>query len=136
VDAGTALTLDWVSRGGSHLGGYIIPGLNQQLKALLAGTERVFADRWSELNTLSPGRDTSECVLNGLLAQFCGFIGFQAESAASAGIDKLVLTGGDSGLLAPHLKPIVERYSVALELRPRLVFEGLLAVTRKLDKKS
>jgi type III pantothenate kinase len=136
VDAGTALTLDWVAPTGEHLGGYILPGLNQQLTALLGSTERVFAGRWSDSTGLVPGKDTSECVLNGLLTQMCAFIAAQAAQAAHQGIKRLVLTGGETSLLVRHLEPLITQLNMVLEIRPRLVFEGLLTITEKLDKKS
>lgn len=136
VDAGTALTLDWINNDGHHIGGYILPGLNKQLIALLEGTERVFAGRLEEAQSVLPGNDTPECVLHGILAQATSFIISQAQQALNQGIDRLVMTGGESNLLISHLEQPLKTLGVELELRPRLVFEGLLAITRHEAKKS
>lgn len=136
VDAGTALTVDAVNSEGLHLGGYILPGLNRQLHALLEGTERVFAGDLRQAKSLLPGKDTPECVLNGLLAQSTSFITAQAKWAKEQGIQRLVISGGESNLLISHLKRSVGALGMALEQRPRLVFEGLLTITLNQVKKS
>jgi type III pantothenate kinase len=122
VDAGSALTVDLVDRGGLHLGGWIVPGLALMQDALLRGTAGVrFVDE-GDIRCGRPGRDTREAVLGGLRTMVADFVGLrwahhrQGEAGA-----RLFLTGGDGPLLAPAL-------DAEAELLPDLVLDGLEAV--------
>ena len=66
VDAGSALTIDFVAANGEHRGGYILPGIDSMERALLSDTDRV---RFGEArrDCIDPGRSTEEAVYNGLL---------------------------------------------------------------------
>lgn len=69
IDAGSALTIDFVSADGSHEGGYIIPGPALMERALLLDTDRVRFDEAVDF-ALSPGTSTAEAVRHGIaLAQ-------------------------------------------------------------------
>ena len=67
VDAGTALTLDWVDESGQHLGGWIIPGFRLQQQAVIGHTAKVFNNSMQNAQ-LSLGTDTSSCLQNGCLS--------------------------------------------------------------------
>jgi type III pantothenate kinase len=115
VDAGTAVTLDWI-RAGQHQGGWIVPGLRLQQQALLTHTARVNKDQ--QLSpTLDAGRSTSVCVENGTLAAVVGAIrcGWQTSPA-----NHLLLTGGDALLLKRYL------LDLPIQLEPDLLFQGIV----------
>ncbi len=111
VDAGSALTVDYLSGDGLHYGGMIIPGVALMVGALFRSTEavKVELDDLSEMDRY--GRNTLECVKVGLSSVYRGvFSRFEAE--------QVLLTGGDASLLR-------ELFPVAPDVCPDLVFEGL-----------
>lgn len=119
VDAGSALTIDFVGSSGEHEGGFIIPGRALMKRALLNDTERV---RFGELEAtaLSPGTSTAEAVEHGLLLAQCGSISLAIDKAELNGeLGAVYLCGGDAPELTAH---ILRTHVVA----PDLVFEGLV----------
>lgn len=115
VDAGTAVTIDWLNAQGQHIGGWILPGLKLQQQAVVRNTARVFNAEAVKAR-MEPGRETVSCLQNGCLAAVIGAIrqGWQQSLA-----DKLILTGGD----AIYLKPFIADLPVVTE--PLLVFLGI-----------
>jgi len=106
VDLGTAATLDFVDAGGGHLGGYIVPGLNLGIKALLAGTDNVIVDQ-DQLRTASraPGGNTAEAVSHGAVAGIAALIEVSLARHQAANPGALVLlAGGDAPLVAQLLQ--------------------------------
>ncbi|HEY0922587.1 type III pantothenate kinase [Rheinheimera pacifica] len=115
VDAGTAVTLDWLALDGQHGGGWIIPGLKMQQQAVVKNTAKVFnAEMFN--GRLEPGIDTVAGLQNGCLAAILGAIMLAWQQTSS---DKLLLTGGDSKFLKSYLSdlPVV--------VEPLLIFHGL-----------
>lgn len=116
VDAGSALTIDYVDGQGVHLGGYILPGWQMLEHSLLQGTAQVrFNVR--EVARLDPGTSTGDCVSHGRNWLWRAMVErLEAESQARK-IAKVVVTGGDAERL------------VALGLRaeywPDVVLDGL-----------
>lgn len=106
VDLGTAATLDFVGCDGNHLGGYIVPGLNLGIKALLAGTDNVKVDQ-HQLRCASrlPGTSTVEAVSHGAVAAIAALIeaSLVGHQIANPGA-LLLLTGGDAPLVAQQLQ--------------------------------
>jgi len=115
VDAGTALTLDWVDENGQHLGGWIIPGFRLQQQAVIGQTAKVFNNSMQHAQ-VALGTDTSSCLQNGCLSAAVAVIlqGFSLQTAT-----KVVLTGGDANLLLPHLSELNP------QVEPLLIFRGL-----------
>ncbi|MGS2724333.1 type III pantothenate kinase [Porticoccus sp. GXU_MW_L64] len=116
VSAGSAVTVDLLKGGDTHLGGYIVPGLEMQRKALFAGTSQVkVGDQWRGAQC-APGTSTADAVLNGCLTMVlellcCG----RRELSGNAPV---LLCGGDAEYLLPHLVGDVEWV-------PELVLDGL-----------
>ena len=121
VDAGTALTLDWVSETQQHLGGWIIPGMKLQQEAVISNTAKVLS-RPGVASVLNLGTDTDSCVENGALAAVSGAIrlGWQLKPAKH-----LVLTGGDADKIATYLTDLPVYHD------PLLIFRG---VARYIDR--
>lgn len=116
VDCGTACTLDLINDDGTHLGGYIVPGMSLMAKSLLSNTQRIVVDENQKAGFL--GENTSQAVLLGVQQSLKGFIqqtllDVDAKYNAPA---KLILTGGDCGNLA---------LDMICEYEPDLVFKGL-----------
>jgi type III pantothenate kinase len=122
LDFGTAVTADFISGNGEHLGGFICPGMPLMRNQLRTHTRRIrYGDLAAEraLESLVPGRTTVEAVERGCLLMLRGFVLTQLELARSYWGDDFVvfLTGGDADLVSE----IVTEARVV----PDLVFVGL-----------
>ena len=115
VDAGTALTLDWVDDNGQHLGGWIIPGFSLQQQAVIGRTAKVFNNSMQHAQVVL-GTDTSSCLQNGCLSAAVAVVLLAMQQQPAT---KLVLTGGDALLLLPHLSELNP------QVEPLLIFRGL-----------
>ena len=72
VDAGTAVTVDFVARDGQHLGGFILPGIRMFRDCLLANTAIPRDSRVEERAIL--GRDTPTAVALGARNAVAGLV--------------------------------------------------------------
>ena len=116
VDAGSAVTVDYVRNDGSHLGGYILPGLMMMRRSLKMDAARIGFEYDDELNTM-PGQNTSECTNHGLAWLSSAFIERVHKDCESYDLGKLLVTGGDADRLLS--------LGLDAEHRSGLVFEGL-----------
>lgn len=108
VDAGTALTLDYVDSKGQHHGGLIAPGLTMMRQMLMDKTaqiefkldcQRGFTGHTVETNT-------QDAISSGTLRMMASFINAEVErlSRISGYKVRLYLTGGDGQLLLQLLE--------------------------------
>lgn len=120
VSAGTAMTVDALSAGGTFLGGLIVPGMGLMRQALAQGTAGVSAE--DGCYEAFP-RATAEAVHSGIVAALCGAVRTQhARLAAAAGLaPHCLVTGGDAARLLPFL-------DLPAEHVPALVLEGIAQV--------
>lgn len=120
IDAGTAVTMDVLTPDGRHGGGYILPGLSLQLDALARHTQRVqvSAPRWRGIEF---GQDTPSCVSHGVLAAMVAMANQAVVTlkTETGQVPTLWLTGGDAGIVGPHLPQAV--------LNEHLVLQGMMA---------
>ncbi|MEB0206296.1 pantothenate kinase [Pseudomonas sp. CCC3.1] len=105
LDLGTAVTADFVSGDGQHLGGFICPGLPLMRNQLRTHTRRIRYDNLSAEQALqreTPGRTTVEAVERGCLMMLRGFTLSQLQLARDYWDEGFVvfLTGGDADLVA------------------------------------
>ena len=120
VDAGSALTIDFVGSDGAHIGGYILPGIDSMERALLSDTDRVkFSD--ADRTLLAPGRNTEAAVYNGLLLSQAGAVKLALEQVS--GSCQMIFTGGNGAALLKSL-------GMRGEFIEDLVFEGLELLAR------
>jgi len=122
IDLGTAVTSDFVSADGGHLGGFICPGVPLMRTQLRTHTRRTRYDcdeAAKALENLVPGRATAEAVERGCLLMLRGFVSGQMAMAADLlGHDiDVFLTGGDA--------PLVMDVIPEARFVPDLVFIGL-----------
>jgi len=108
VDAGTAITVDYVAAGGKHLGGLIVPGIHLMGAALLRNTHSVSVKSLTLPQTWSPGCDTVACVEQGVAACLQGFVSGAVAADAFPGAAemdsaKIFVCGGDSRVILPWL---------------------------------
>lgn len=122
ADAGSCLTVDFLTAAGKHLGGFISPGYRMRLRAMHEFTHAL-PEITGENGTLHPGTNTRDCMKAGALAGIISEISGHF-SASVFGIDapvRCLLSGGDAEDLAHHLK---ESTFVA----PDLIFAGLFSI--------
>lgn len=119
IDAGTAVTIDHVSAAGQHLGGWIVPGLRMQHKAVTQHTAKVFS-REFEAAQLAFGQNTDQCLKNGITAAICGLISQASKQAPQA---QIYITGGDAEYLQRQLK--ASESNLRIEHDPWLIFRGM-----------
>lgn len=118
LDLGTALTVDFVSAEGAHLGGYIAPGFSLMQRQLLGGTSGISLDLAGAGELALPGRSTSAAVSRGCRLMIRSFIAAQIQYAFTLTGEgtAVFVTGGDYQLIAdmPGVHAV-----------PDLVFRGL-----------
>jgi len=117
IDAGSAITADYVTGDGDHQGGYILPGLQMLKVSLNSGTSRIAVD--VSMGNIEPGCSTEECVGNGLTLMLQALMAGLIKQADAYGIKDYVVTGGDAEFLTT-LCP-----EVAFSRRSNLVLDGL-----------
>ncbi len=101
VDAGTAVTIDFVDGEGTFHGGAIAPGGDMQLRAM-----HTWTDALPEIELTTPdddafGRSTSQAMLRGVVHGVQGLVRSLVERYAVAygAFPTVVATGGDAELL-------------------------------------
>lgn len=103
IDAGTAITVDYVDQWGVFQGGCIAPGLKMMLRGLHEQTSKlplVAPPRAEELPELL-GKNTTEAMQRGCVAALRGMVRLLIDQYAEVnnGYPRVVATGGDAPLL-------------------------------------
>ena len=119
IGAGTALTIDFVTRDGDHIGGYIVPGLTAMSRSLNDETSGINV-RFDSTDDLSPAGETTGAVNRGILLMTTSFISsciswLQAQSPDEFGV---FVTGGNAEVIASHI-------DCTTVIDPELVLDGL-----------
>lgn len=123
INAGTAITYDFVSAEGEYNGGNISPGLEMRFRALNEYTDRLPKvagnDKFSET-----GYDTESSLVSGvqwgIIYEMEGYIGYYTSRYRDL---KIILSGGDANFFVKKLKnPIF--------VVPNLVLIGLNHILR------
>jgi len=108
IDAGTAITFDFVNAKNQYRGGTISPGLGMRFKALNEFTKKLPLLEKSDSCPLI-GKNTSQAIIsgvqNGLVFEIDAYINQIKEQHADA---KFFLTGGDADFLFGKLQNNVE----------------------------
>ncbi|HLU79902.1 MAG TPA: type III pantothenate kinase [Burkholderiaceae bacterium] len=121
IDLGTAITADFVSAQGEHLGGFICPGMPLMRKELTSHTGRIRYEHAEPLNpgVCTPGRGTAQAVEGGCFWMIRGFVHEQCRLAKRLLDDdhEVLLTGGDAHMVFDAVP--------GARLAPDLVFAGL-----------
>ncbi len=104
IDAGTALTYEFVTSGGQYLGGGISPGLKMRFRSLHENTKRLPLVEPKEKFSL-PANKTKNAIISGvqygIIHEIDGIINEFREQFNPL---KIVLTGGDSIFFEKKLK--------------------------------
>lgn len=118
IDAGTAITYDFIDASSTYLGGGISPGIRMRFKALHTFTGKlplIEMDEDAPLIGSNTRHSIASGVLNGTIAEVEGII--DRYQAIYPDI-KIILTGGDHNYFDKRLK--VKTFAA-----PNLVLEGL-----------
>lgn len=122
VDAGSALTLDFVDENGFHQGGLIAPGLSMMREALTTKTAKLGYNTLIKSQCISNTfeRNTQDAIREGTLRMMVDFISTEAEKIRNEnrGQVNFYLTGGD----APALLPFLDNEWI---YKPDLVLNGM-----------
>lgn len=119
VDAGSAVTVDYVDPVGNHLGGYILPGLQMMFRSLKTDAARIGFDPEQVLET-APGKSTGQCVNHGVAWLSGAMVARIREDTRRFGLADTLITGGDADRLIGLGLPGTHR--------PDLVLAGLRAI--------
>jgi type III pantothenate kinase len=119
VDAGSAITLDYVDADGHHLGGYILPGKKMMLRSLQQDAARIGFDP-ADASASMPGKSTTECVQHGLIWLWEGLVSRLLSDCSHYGLDRIFCTGGDAAILLEAGLPA--------QRDPDLVLTGVAAI--------
>jgi type III pantothenate kinase len=125
VQAGTAVTVDYIDEYGVFQGGAIMPGLGLALQLLAAGTEQLPWLGNHLVHTIPelPGKNTTQAISAGVNAALVGGVSHltQRYRHHSGKVIVVYVSGGDGQLLVPHIqKPV--------EFVEHLVLRGLSAM--------
>jgi type III pantothenate kinase len=130
VDAGTAVTVDFVDGEGTFQGGAIAPGLNLMLRALHEHTAALPALRFEAPTSDAPstpppppfGKDTREAMLTGVLGAARGLTRHLIERYAEYydAYPQIIATGGDA-------RTLFERDDLIEHIVPDLALIGIQA---------
>lgn len=118
VDSGTALTMDFISNEGLHLGGFIVPGAELMKRSLLANTQKITLQVTQPTGQL--GKNTTAAVSLGIQQMLRAFVLQQLGEMEIKHQQKitLIITGG-------HAKELAESLSVTGHIESDLVFQGM-----------
>ena len=128
IDAGTAITVDFISKDGKYNGGNIAPGIKMRLRALHEFTNRLpLVDKEGEIPSI--GYDTETAIRSGVISGICHEIDGYINEFKQKFCDVLVfLTGGDE-------KPLKNRIKNCIFADKYLVAKGLNRILRDYDNK-
>lgn len=124
-DMGTATTMSVIDAEGSYIGGLIIPGLRTSMDALSARAAQLPFINLGEPKVFI-GKNTIDCMQAGAIYSCAAMLdGLVDRTEEALGMPvTAVLTGGLSGVIAPHCKRDIK-------LEPDLLTEGLRILYEK-----
>ncbi|MDX2426389.1 MAG: type III pantothenate kinase [Cycloclasticus sp.] len=118
VDSGTALTMDFISNEGLHLGGFIVPGAELMKSSLLDNTQKITLQVTQPAGQL--GKNTTAAVSLGIQQMLRAFVLQQLAEMEINHQQKiaLIMTGG-------HAEELAKDLSVTALIENDLVFQGM-----------
>lgn len=130
VDAGTACTIDMMSREGIFNGGIIMPGLSTWENSLRQFTPQL-PEVERELPENYPGKTTKTCLQWGLVGSFVVAIEYHLKQMQQKfGICRTIITGGDGEDLIDPLQLQKNSYE------DLLVFRGMVEFRKRFIEES
>jgi type III pantothenate kinase len=125
VDAGTAITIDFIDGEGTFHGGAIAPGARLQLKSLHDHTALLPEIEYARPDGDPFGRNTAQAMLHGVHYGISGMVRRLAELYAQAygAYPRIIATGGDAAML-------FEGDELIDNIVPELTLLGIAAAAR------
>lgn len=129
VMAGTALTVDALTREGDFLGGSIAPGMRLMRESLARGTAQL--PMVNEAEDTDFARDTDSAIAQGTRDAMVGAVmqSLQRLAARAPSEICIVASGGAMPTVLPAIEAALDRtplsFSMKITMRPHLVLEGL-----------
>ena len=133
ISAGTALTVDGVKAGGTHIGGIISAGLRLMRTALHRYTAQLPLDG-GEMSLHQAPNNTRDALASGVMLSASGavtqFIAqYELNGASSANTPHLLFCGGDALELMHHCQQTSELAALPMHHAPALCLLGLLEMS-------
>jgi type III pantothenate kinase len=115
IDAGTAITFDFIDSVGNYSGGTISPGIQMRFRALHTFTQKLPLLSIKENFSLL-GKNTDDAIISGVLNGICSEIeGYITSLSKPYPALKTIITGGDAEFLANKFKkPIFAEANLVL----------------------
>ncbi|MEJ5994863.1 type III pantothenate kinase [Pedobacter sp. Du54] len=124
IDAGTCITYDVLTAGGTYFGGSISLGITMRFEALHHFTGKLPLIKWNQKMPIPEGTSTENAIKNGVLQGMVNEIeGFIASENNKNEALLVLLTGGDADFLMEQLKNSI--FASQITLDPYLVLKGL-----------
>ncbi|AWB66714.1 hypothetical protein C2869_09840 [Saccharobesus litoralis] len=125
ADFGTAVTIDAIEQDGTHIGGWIIPGLNTAKSGLLGKTASIKI-KTDVCHKAEFGDMTESCVNNGIYVSILSTIFYACKLLLKkAETIDIYLTGGDCELFYAELVTQLNEQNINIYQVDDLVFKGL-----------
>jgi type III pantothenate kinase len=122
IGLGTCITYNFINKSHEFIGGAISPGMEMRLKSLNHYTAKLPLLK-ADWNVPLMGYDTDTNILSGVVIGMAKEVdGFVNDYEEKYGNFNALLTGGDIGILASHLKK-------KIFADPELIFKGLYAIS-------
>jgi len=122
IGLGTCITYNFINKYREFIGGAISPGMEMRLRSLNHYTAKLPLVK-ADWNVPLIGYDTNTNILSGVVIGIAKEIdGFVDAYEEKFGNFNVLLTGGDIGILASHLKK-------KIFADPELIFKGLYAIS-------
>ena len=119
IDAGTAITVDYLKSGREFMGGAILPGLTIQLQSLHDHAEHLPLVDAGEIGFEFPGVSTKSCIVGGVRLGIAGSLAFLVERLRRQfNEDAVVLATGGSW------KYVQDQVDFNFEFIPELTLVG------------
>ncbi len=126
IDAGTALTVDFVDAEGVFRGGVIIPGRYSMTQSVCRMVNAPVEAKYEDNNHVAIGQSTQDCVDYGVRGIFSTYLKALLHKGCEAfNIHNIVLTGGDGDWVYHLLNLMTESQRFQCQLQPILVLQGL-----------
>ncbi|RYY38239.1 MAG: type III pantothenate kinase [Chitinophagaceae bacterium] len=123
ITLGTCITFNFINAQHELIGGSISPGMEMRFRAMHEYTAKLPLVK-GDWNVPLIGFDTATNLQSGVvLGMACEIDGIIDRYAARFGNFNALLTGGDTALIAPHMKN-------KIFADPELIFKGLYAISR------
>jgi len=128
IDAGSAITIDYLNASGQHRGGLIVPGLSLLCRSMSSGTYNLSPESLTLTQNWQPGCDTVSGISQGASAMYSGLVKealsyYIKEAAKQSEKVNLFLSGGDAKAFLPWCEALLPPEYIVL--KETLVLDGI-----------